>query len=546
MSAIAGVLHLDGRPCESAILRAMADALRDRSPDGTFIWSEGCAGLVHGGLVTTPESADEPQPFVDPGSGLAITFDGRLDNRAELLRSLDIATGQGDAIGDAELTLRVYRALDEASVDRLLGDFAFAIWDAPRRRLFCARDAMGIKPFYYRVNGDPIAWASDIGVLASRAGPMPAANEGMAGEYLTVITDKRETLFRDVYRLPPAHMLIASPRGVAVRRYWQPDPDREIRYPRDEDYVEHLSVLIHDAIAARMRTRSPVGVMLSGGVDSSSITGVAARLWRAGRVPCAGVETFSISVPGPKDERPFFEEVGARWKLPAHRFVARLPRPGQFRDETRRFLDVQTFPHSPTVDPLRAHARDRGVRVLLTGVGGDDWLGTSPWAYADLLRRMQLGALAYRLRRDASIDDFSGWPSAAKAALWPLMPSPAKKLIRRALGRDRPPRWVNQEFAARIDLADRLARHEVDIPFRSFEQYDNWHEGTSGAAVHSLEMFDRSAAGFGFEHWHPLFDRRIVEFGLATPATSGGATAARRICCAARWRPTCRRRLRAD
>ena len=103
------------------------------------MWTEGCAGLVHGLIVTTPESAGETQPFVDAAAGLAITFDGRLDNRADLLRALDLSASSGAddaAAGDAELVLRAYRAFGDASIDRLLGDFAFALWDAPRRRLF--------------------------------------------------------------------------------------------------------------------------------------------------------------------------------------------------------------------------------------------------------------------------------------------------------------------------------------------------------------------------------------------------------------------------
>ena len=225
MSAIAGLVHLDGRPCDPAAVQKLADALARRAPGGTSIWTEGSAGLVHGLIVTTPESATERQPVVDAGAGLAITFDGRLDNRAELSRLLDVRVVDAGAIGDAELILRAYRVFGDAVVDHLLGDFAFAIWETPRRRLFCARDAMGIKPFCYRVDRHSIAWASDIGVLAAAAGPMPAPNEGMVGEYLAgVITDKRETLFRDIFRLPPAHLLTADARGIAVRAYWRPDP----------------------------------------------------------------------------------------------------------------------------------------------------------------------------------------------------------------------------------------------------------------------------------------------------------------------------------
>ena len=519
MSAIAGLVHLDGRPCDPAAVQKLADALAYRAPGGTSIWTEGSAGLVHGLIVTTPESATERQPVVDAGAGLAITFDGRLDNRADLSRLLDVAIVDRGAIGDAELILRAYRVFGDAVVDHLLGDFSFAIWETPRRRLFCARDAMGVKPFCYRVDRHSIAWASDIGVLAAAAGPIPAPNEGMVGEYLAgVITDKRETLFRDILRLPPAHLLTADARGIAVRAYWRPDPQRELRYRRDEEYVEQLSELAHSAVAARLRTRRTVGVMLSGGVDSSAVTGIATQLWREGVVPCAGLETFSISVPGPDDERPFFDQVADRWQLPAHCTTVRPPTKGQFRDEIARHLDVLTYANAPAMDPLCKRAQQRGVDVLLTGIGADEWLGSGSAAYADLLKQGRLGALARRWRCEASLKDFMGWRAAAKAAVWPLVPALAQHAIKRALRRGRPPAWLDPDFAARIDLAGRLARHDDGLRFPSLEQTETWHEGTSGSAVHSAEMFDRAGARFGIEHWHPFQDRRIVEFGLALPA----------------------------
>lgn len=515
MSAIAGIGRLDGAPVDRATIDRMAARLGPRAPDGTSIVCTGSAGLVFGRLSVTPESDEERQPLADAASGLIIVFDGRLDNRQELLDAL----APDPRAGDAALTLRAYQAWGDAAAERLLGDFAFAIWDGARRRLVCGRDTSGIRTLFYRRGEGWIAWASEIDVLAACIDPMPPPNEGMAAEYLTgLITDKRETLFRDIFRVPPAHALIASARGVDTRCYWTPDPRRVIRYARDGEYADHLSDLLRTAVAARLRTRRPAGVMLSGGVDSSSVAGLAAELCREHRVPCAGIETFSISVPGPGDERPFFEMVTDKWRLPAHRLMAALPRPGQFREEIARDLEVQMFPHAPTVDPMRALVRDRGARVLLTGMGGDDWLGTSPSIYADLLEGGRLGALRRRALSERHSDDFSGWPAIARSAVWPLVPPPLQRVVRLALRRGRPPAWITPAFAERAELADRLARHRAAIDFPSHEQDDIWHEGTSGMMVYSLETASRSVSRFGIEHAHPYHDRRIVEFGMALPS----------------------------
>ncbi|MCU1383744.1 MAG: asparagine synthase (glutamine-hydrolyzing), partial [Acidobacteria bacterium] len=406
MSVIGGLVHLDGAAAGRHAVERMAARFGSRAPDGFSILCAGSASFVYGRLDVTPGAARESQPLADAPSGLVIVFDGRIDNRPEMLESLEL-----DAhTSDAALALQAHLAWGDGATERLIGDFAFAIWDASRRRLVCARDTSGIRPLFYREGHGWIAWASAIDLLAACLDPMPAVNEGMAAEYLTgLVTDKRETLFRGIYRLPPAHQLIASGGATRTRCYWTPDPRQTIRYVRDEDYAAHFTELMRTAVAARLRTPACAGVMLSGGVDSSSVAGIAAELCGDRRVPSLGIEAFSISVPGPDDERPFFEMVTGMWKLPAHRITARLPQPGQFRDEIARDLEVQMFPHAPTVDPLRALVRDRGARVLLTGMGADDWLGASGSIYADLLGQRQFRAFIDRARADRRSEDFPGW-----------------------------------------------------------------------------------------------------------------------------------------
>ena len=142
MSGIGGLFHRDGRAIDPAELNRIHDAARDRGVDGGRVWIDGCAGFSHQHLRTTPESAGQ-QPLADPASGLSITFDGRLDNRDELIGALD-APDLRDA-DDAEIVLRAFAEWREACAARLLGDFSFAVFDTRLRRLYCARDVMGIR-----------------------------------------------------------------------------------------------------------------------------------------------------------------------------------------------------------------------------------------------------------------------------------------------------------------------------------------------------------------------------------------------------------------
>ena len=365
MSAIGGIVHRDGRPCDPDALAALAARLRHRAPDGTSTWSDGPAGLTHGRLITTPESAHEEQPVADAAARVAITFDGRLDNRTELLRSLGIDSVDHDAIGDAALVLRLYRALGTDCVGLLLGDFAFAIWDGPRARLLCARDHLGIRPFCYRLTPNRIAWASEAGALARCDSALPAVNEGMVAEHLSgIITSTSDTVFQDIFRLRAGHLLTADAAGIRLRRYWSPDLVTELRYNDPDEYVEQLRDLVRTAVAARLRVAGAAGISLSGGIDSSAVSGVAATLCREAVVPATHVEAFSLLVSGAANERAHWSQVVEHWQLASHTITGGVLPAGQLAAEARFYLDVPNSSLAAVTDWLRIRARERGVREI--------------------------------------------------------------------------------------------------------------------------------------------------------------------------------------
>lgn len=518
MSAIGGIFHRDGRRCDATALAALADLLAHRGPHGTATWSDGPAGLTYSRLITTPESAREQQPVVDRAAGIAIVFDGRLDNRSELLHAVGFDAQDHQAVGDAELVLRLYQALGTDCVARLLGDFAFAIWDGPRAQVLCARDHLGLKPLCYRAAPDRFAWASEAGALARYDGRVPPANDGMVGEHLAgIITSTTDTVFRDVFRLPPAHFLLADGGGVKLRAYWAPDLRRELRYRDPREYVEQLRELVQRAVAARSRVTGAVGISLSGGLDSSAVSGVAATLCRDGAVSATQVEAYSLLVRG-ADESAFWSQVVERWHLASAAVRPTPLAPGLLAAEARFYLDVPNSPLAALTDQMRSCMAARGTRVALSGTGADEWLGPSPYAYADLMKRGRLTALAHRLRHDSADEWFMGWPAAIRSTLWPLVPAPMQWLVRRALHRGTAPDWIDPAFAASVGLRERLSRHVIDLPHDSWERYDTWHEGSSGSSVYITETIERSSARIGVEMWHPFMDLRIVEFGLALPA----------------------------
>jgi len=160
MSAIAGIHFSDERPVNHGDLSRMLDTMRHRGPDRLGLWFDGPAGLGHCLLWTTPESLNEFLPTWNSSSQLAITADARIDNRDELLASLEIPRDISRETPDSKLILLAYERWSERCLERLLGDFVFAIWDRPKRTLFCARDHFGVKPFYYHHSNDGFFFAS--------------------------------------------------------------------------------------------------------------------------------------------------------------------------------------------------------------------------------------------------------------------------------------------------------------------------------------------------------------------------------------------------
>lgn len=353
MSGTAGIYNRDGRDIDPGLLSRMTNAITHRGPDGSGEWIHGPVGLAHQMLWTTPESTREKQPLCDDAGKVCLTFDGRIDNRKELKASLK--TKGVTPRTDAEMVLAAYKAWGMLCPNRIWGDFAFAVWDGRNSRLFCARDILGMRPFYYFADSHTFLFASELQQILQIPSVPRKSNKGMIGESLvSAVSNKHETLYKGIFRLPPAHSLIITPDRVRMERYWDLDPKKEIRYRSDKEYADHFLDIFKKSVHCRMRAHGRVGAQLSGGLDSSSIACVAQSLINTGAISKNGFETFSMVFPGwGCDESGYIKDVSQKWKIKSN---ALHPRP----QERSWYEDQVARPRYPGL-PERVHVRFHGT-----------------------------------------------------------------------------------------------------------------------------------------------------------------------------------------
>ncbi|OAI49629.1 hypothetical protein AYO44_06390 [Planctomycetaceae bacterium SCGC AG-212-F19] len=523
MSGIAGIYNLDGRPADRDLLTRMTDRMAHRGPDGVDHWIDGPVALGHRMLRTTPESLGEKQPLTDETGDLCLTLDGRVDNRDDLREALEAKGARLRTATDAELVLKAYESWGKDCPERILGDFAFAVWDRRNRWLFCARDFLGKKPFYYHLQSHKFLFGSELRLVLEDETVERKPNEGMVAEYLASrITSQEETLFSEILRLPPAHWLIVQPGALVKKRFWDIDPANTVRYRNDREYADHFLNLLRQAVRCCLRSQAPVGAYLSGGLDSSSVVCVAHSLL-AERGSGSGPEAFSVMFPGRDcDETKYITAVARKWNIKVNGVNGEDVDASAYQVQSRRSLDFTHLPGQRMADSFRVQAREKNIRVLLTGVGGDEWLSAyARWHYADLLRAFRFGRLARDVWGGLRHVGFRASLYHAAGGAWLHLPWPVRQRIKALFnitGTRMNFPWIPARFRQRTSLLERICRqHLPPQGFSSLAKEVSYANTMTGLSTFFTELEEQWASLFGVEQRDPLSDRRIVEFVFAVP-----------------------------
>ena len=529
MCGIAGIVSSDNAPIDPAVLSRMGRTMRHRGPDDAGVYvdlNEGAsAGLSHRRLSIIDLSAAGHQPMSNEDATLWLTYNGEIYNHADLRRELVERGHRYRSHTDSETILHAYEEWGERCVERFRGMFAFAIWDSRKRRLFAARDRLGVKPFYYAARGNTLIFASEIKAILASGGVQPAPAPEAIPEYLMFgYLAGNGTMFEHVTKLPPGHVLTWQDGQVRVAQYWDVTfaPDRS---KSDQEFERRLMELLEESIRLRLMADVPLGVFLSGGLDSSAIAAVMSRQV-SGRL-----NTFSVGFESNYySEFPFARVVARHIGAEHHEivltpdtFLATLPRMIWHEDEP--------LWASPSVALYHvAELASRSVKVVLTGEGSDElfagydryWMtawnarvapayGVLPRRVRQLVRRLLLeGALPPRVRRGLShtIVNHERMPDGLFFDSWFSIFTPD---MQRRLG--------GLALQRALDATDVYAAHrKIYEQSRGAAVVDRMlYTDIKSSLVELLMKQDQMSMAASIESRVPFLDHKLVEFAATVP-----------------------------
>jgi asparagine synthase (glutamine-hydrolysing) len=524
MTALAGLWSFDERPVGDAVPRMLAAQAAYGQVDAA--WSDGAVGLGRRIWRFLPEDRHDRSVQVARDGALVLAADVRLDNRDELAAALGLAATDLPSLCDAALLLRALAAWDEGAVDRLLGDFAFALWDGRRQRLLLARDFLGQRPLHFARQRGFVAVASmPKGLHALPDIPIAPSRDAMAAFLALMPETGTDTFFEGIEKVPAGHIVIIDRSETRRRRYW--DPAREVVRRADPDaYGEAIRAELDRAVRARLRRGDgPLGAHLSAGLDSGAVAATAARL----SAPNGRVIAYTAaprpgwSGPGPParlaDEAGLAADTAALYPNIEHvRVSPEMVSPLAGLDRSFALLDRPLLNACNTVwwDAILDRARRDGVDVLLTGQAGNmsfsyDGVAALPWL-ARRGRWLQLIRLLRAMRGRGARHRHL-----AHLVVAPLLPRPGWRLVERLRGRSR---RLTDHSAIRAGVAATLeaeasARHH-DWTYQP--RHDPFEQRLWALRRVDNGNYNKGAvAGWGIDLRDPTADRRLVELCLSIP-----------------------------
>jgi len=514
MSVQFGKCNFEGKPVDPQDLDAVRSVLAPYGPDDEGLLCRGSFGAIYRAFHTTRESRRERQPLVlAAGAGAVVTWDGRLDNREDLIQA--VGNGLSAECTDLEIFAAAYERWKTRSFAMFIGDWAVSIWDPQNRSLILAKDFVGTRHLYYSVEKDQVTWCTLLDPLVLHAGRSFELNEEYIAGWLGLFPALHLTPYVGVHSVPPSSYVCLKLGEKRVTKYWNFDPAQRLHYRTDREYEEHFRTVFSQAVRRRLRSDAPVAAELSGGMDSSSIVCMADQLFQSSQAETQRIHTISYyddSDPN-WNERPYLEAVERK------RGCTGLHVNIGSKDSIAFKADHTQFIATPACalgrDDAAAQSAEfltsHGIRVLLSGIGGDEATGGVPTPtpeLAGLLVTMQFRRLAGRLKAWA-LSQRRPWHFLLWDAVREFLP------MTKFLTDIRPSPWISLEFARRHRQAlcgypQRLQLLERSLP----SLQENLH--ALEALRRQIAIATKSSRAL-CDTRYPYLDRNLLEFLYSIP-----------------------------
>ena len=505
MSGICGIIRFDGQTVKKEEIQKMLDAMQNRGNDTEGVWVYGSVGFGHKMLWTTPESLKENQPFISEDGNLAITADARIDNREELFEKLEIDESDFSIVTDVELIIWSYQKWGEECPKYLIGDFVFSIWDMEEEKLFCARDKLGIKPFYYYKNDKCLYFASEVVVLRKMFDCLVRVSKKSIFDMIGFNTiDYENTLFENIKRLRFGAKLVFERSLINIIYYWEPKSLKisyEISY---ENACEIFLNLLKQSIKARLRSAYPIGCELSGGLDSSSIVCLATCFSEGKDILPFSLRYGDMAC----DEGKYIEAVLKKIEksccsidVNSLDFQNNCTIESFYKGSPDWPIKGSYLPHLE----LANRAKEKDVRILLTGHGGDHVATGTIYGILDDLKRFHF------IQALDAINKVNNKKLLFLLFLKKILPLKIKTFL---IYLKHPKKLFNVRKKLFHDLEE---TNTISNSYALAEEV-GWLFGAKFSYWFDSNTYHKYGA-FDIEVRHPFLDSRLVEFMLQLPAS---------------------------
>lgn len=516
MSGLAGTLRFDPRQSVEEELKLLQSGIVSIGPDGCDAFKREGFGMVYSGFQTTPEEVNQTQPLCI--EQIVAGFDGRLDNREDIHGGLRIELPLAQCT-DAYLVAFAFAKRGVDCLVTLEGDWAVAVWDLVTRELTLARDSMGVRRLFYRLDREGLSWCSRVEPLLDTAGRALTLDREYIHNYFVSRPPAHATAFQEIRSVLPSHWVRIDSRGRVLQRcYWSLTPQDRVKVKSEAEYDEEFRHLLTNAVRRRMRSNTAVLAELSGGLDSSSIVCTADLVSSELTSPAVTTLSYFDSEEPSGDERPYFTAIEAHRGSPGlHVSVAELrqsysdrelaPLPKPFRIAAPGYFEKSLI-WSKRLEEVHQQA---GARVVLSGVGGDELLGgvqdEAP-ELADYLGEGRVASfarssIAWGIRKQRPV--YSLWRNAAELLLSQYVPAIHSRSLRRPI-----PEWLLTVASGHDPYLAGFAPWRNLRPTSVAMERDRYYLGAQ------LTCMDPPLVGC-IERRYPLLDRDLYRFLARVP-----------------------------